>query len=275
MSKPKPPIEPCVYCGSTAPREGREHVIPQGLGMFEQNWTLTCVCDDCNQMFGRELDLHLNRDSCEAYLRIDTGLKPSTAAAKSGARRMTATCKADSPFDGARVFMKPDDTGDDVVPIPPPQVMFRIPGQDWVVITERDLSEVTVRPFRGTMPVEIRIMADVGETGRLIARLDELGIGFAATQEFRDQPIAKGRFKVQLDFRVDATIRRAAAKISFNYLAKVLGGDVARRIDFDRIRDFIRHGTEPRPLVSAQRGSVLVGLSAEATRTHACSLGWM
>ena len=35
--------------------------MPQGLGMFEQNWTLPDACDPCNQTFGRELDLHLMR----------------------------------------------------------------------------------------------------------------------------------------------------------------------------------------------------------------------
>ena len=43
--------------------------MPQGLGMFAQNWTLlTEVCDSCNEYFGRELDLQISRDSIEAYL---------------------------------------------------------------------------------------------------------------------------------------------------------------------------------------------------------------
>ena len=29
---------------------------PQALGMFAQNWTLTCVCHECNQYFCRELE---------------------------------------------------------------------------------------------------------------------------------------------------------------------------------------------------------------------------
>src|SRR3989442_12390255 len=91
---------PCIYCGSTEPRAGREHVIPQGLGMFEQNWTLMDVCDPCNQRFGRELDLHLTRDSFEAYLRVDSRLKPPTAADKLRNRRIKATLRPHAPLVG-------------------------------------------------------------------------------------------------------------------------------------------------------------------------------
>lgn len=41
--------EPCIYCGSTKPPSKREHVMSRALGTFEQNWTLDCVCDDCNK----------------------------------------------------------------------------------------------------------------------------------------------------------------------------------------------------------------------------------
>src|SRR4051812_32898742 len=53
--------EPCIYCGSTQPPTKREHVMSRALGMFEQNWTLDCVCDDCNKYFGDNLELPLGR----------------------------------------------------------------------------------------------------------------------------------------------------------------------------------------------------------------------
>ena len=48
MSKRRklPSTEACIYCGSTAPRKSREHVIPQALGTFKDNWTLTWVCHE-------------------------------------------------------------------------------------------------------------------------------------------------------------------------------------------------------------------------------------
>ena len=93
--------------------------MPQGLGMFAQNWTLlTEVCDSCNKFFGRELDLQISRDSIEAYLRIASGLKPARAADKLMHRCMKATLLADGLFDGVRVLMKPTDKGDDMLPRP-------------------------------------------------------------------------------------------------------------------------------------------------------------
>jgi len=60
------PADPCIYCGSTKPRTKREHVMSQALGKFKQNWTLTCVCDECNMFFSKELELPLLRTSVRA-----------------------------------------------------------------------------------------------------------------------------------------------------------------------------------------------------------------
>ena len=120
--------EPCIYCISTSERTTREHVMPRALGMFEQNWTLDCVCDDCNQFFSRELELVLARDSAEAFFRIDSGIKPPTAARKLLNRRMKGILNVDGLFEGARVDVKPTEEEDAVFPVPPPQVGFRQPG---------------------------------------------------------------------------------------------------------------------------------------------------
>lgn len=59
-------FESCIYCGSTRPPTKREHVMSRVLGTFEQNWTLDCVCDECNKYFADNLELPLGRDSREA-----------------------------------------------------------------------------------------------------------------------------------------------------------------------------------------------------------------
>jgi len=51
--------DPCIYCASRTPPTKREHVMSQALGKFEQNWTLDCVCDDCNKYFADNLELAL------------------------------------------------------------------------------------------------------------------------------------------------------------------------------------------------------------------------
>ena len=267
-------FEPCIYCGSTEPRAGREHVVPQGLGMFAQNWTLlTEVCDSCNKYFGRELDLQISRDSIEAYLRIASGLKPARAADKLMHRRMKATLLADGLFDGVRVRMKPTDKGDDILPVPAAQVGFRRPGQDWVSLTEREWSREAIAAAGAGSNVEVRLVAESGELDRLRNKLAGFGCEISETDRALEQ-VPEGRATVQFDFAVDTTMRRAAAKIAFNYAARVLGGDVMRRSDFDAIREFVRNGIEPYPMVAAQDVSILVGPEAANTQTHAVGIAW-
>ena len=156
--------------------------MPQGLGMFAQNWTLlTEVCDSCNKYFGRELDLQISRDSIEAYLRIASGLKPARAADNLMHRRMKATLLADGLFDGVRVLMKPTDKGDDMLPVPAAQVGFRRPGQDRVFLTEREWSREAIAaasapPVRPVHPNDQRI--GIGAKSHAFARLATPGSAF-------------------------------------------------------------------------------------------------
>ena len=74
----KPKIRgPCPYCGGANAYLGREHVIPQAFGRFERNLIAWDVCDGCNDVFGRELDSPLTRETYEGYLRFKAGVKPA------------------------------------------------------------------------------------------------------------------------------------------------------------------------------------------------------
>ena len=178
-------------------------------------------------------------------MRIASGLKPARAADKLMHRRMRATLLADGLFDGVRVLMKPTDKGDDMLPVPAAQVGFRRPGQDWVFLTEREWSREAIAAASAGSNVEVRLFAESGELDRLRNKL--AGFGFEINETYRalDQQVAEGRATVQFDFVVDTTMRRAAAKIAFNYAARVLGGDVMRRSDFDAIRSSSEMASSP------------------------------
>ena len=265
--------EPCIYCASTDLRTKREHVMSRALGTFEQNWMLDCVCDSCNHFFSREFELALGRDSAEGFLRVDLGIKPPTAANKFLNRRMKGTLKAPGLFEGVRVVMEPTEAEDRIVPVPPPQVGFRRPGESWRYIPEKELSEELVREMAGC---EIRVIGRGDDLSRLSRRLTELGCNYVETARLLDQPLADdGPIFVEFEFNVDSTLQRAAAKIAFNYAATVLSPEVVRRPDFDAVRRFIRLGEEPEALVTAERTSILMGSEAETTKTHACGLGWV
>jgi hypothetical protein len=165
---------------------------------------------------------------------------------------------------------------DGIVPAPKPQVGLRCKGQEWRFVFEHELNEQVIAGLTGDS-VEIKIIGSdrTGDLSRLIARLGEIGLRFSETNRSMDQPIATGsKMTVAHEFNVDTTLRRAAAKIGFNYAAKVLGCAVMMRNDFELIGRFIRHGEEPQQLVSAQDWSPLVGQSAASSNAHVCALGW-
>jgi len=85
--------------------------MSRALGTFEKNWTLDCVCDECNKYFADNLELALGRDSREALFRIDLGLKPASGASELLNRRIKTTLQDPGPFDGVRVLMTPSDDG--------------------------------------------------------------------------------------------------------------------------------------------------------------------
>lgn len=264
----------CIYCPSTIPPTKREHVMSQALGTFEQNWTLSCVCDECNSYFSKHLELALGRDSFEGYRRVELGVVAPEKIEKLLHRRVKFTLQDGGVFDGLRMVMKADEAG--IAPAPKPQVGLRCEGQAWQYFFEHELTPQAIGGFTADT-VEIKIIGNdsAGDLSRLIARLGECGLRFSETGRIMNQPFGTGpKLTVVHEFNVDTTLRRAAAKIGFNYAAKVLGCAVMMRNDFEPIRRFIRHGEEPQKLVSAQDWSPLVGESAATSNAHVCALGW-
>src|SRR5438309_1350563 len=96
-------VGPCIYCTAERVPRAREHVVPQAFGLFHHNWTLDCVCADCNGYFSRELELALGRDSVEAYQRLVLGLREPADAAKLLNRRITMQVAQQGFYKGARV----------------------------------------------------------------------------------------------------------------------------------------------------------------------------
>lgn len=67
----------CIYCKTINQEKfkGVEHVMPQSFGTFgSETPKLNCVCDECNNYFGRELDQALARDTLEGITRYKKGL---------------------------------------------------------------------------------------------------------------------------------------------------------------------------------------------------------
>jgi hypothetical protein len=120
----------CIYCrgcGSDV-RFSRDHVMPVELGSFQNSPTLRAeVCEDCNRYCGDHLELFLGRDSYEGLLRLQRGVAPASRARQFRYRRVELSLPQGSPWEGARLLLRPNGDGSDVVPDLPPQIGVR-PG---------------------------------------------------------------------------------------------------------------------------------------------------
>ena len=68
----------CIYCENSKPAHlfNKEHVFPQAFGKFQNNFTLVdMVCQECNNYFGKTLDMDLGRESWEGLKRFEHGVK--------------------------------------------------------------------------------------------------------------------------------------------------------------------------------------------------------
>jgi hypothetical protein len=273
----KTPLAPCIYCGSDSPpRNKREHVMSRAMGSFEHNWTLDCVCDDCNAYFSRELELPLGRDSIEALLRIVAGVKSPSSAENFIGRHMKFSVAGTDHFDGMSARMVPSPDGDGLVPDIVPQVALSSGDGEWTYLREHALTSEAVQPWRRADRVEIKIIGQRHDTERLREKLAALGIRFTPVVHLRDQtPGDGGAFSILQEFAVTTIHRRAAAKIVFNYAAKMMGDATVRLSAFDHVRTFVRHGGEPLPIVVVREQGNLVGVDAHTTAAHSCGIEWV
>ena len=249
------------------------------FGTFEQNWTLRCVCDDCNSLFSRDLELFLARDSIEAILRLRYGLKAPEAAKKLRNQRTVITIDQPGPWLGARAFLSPTLSGDELEILPLAQVRFRRPPETnctWVL--EENLSPETVEPFHGP-GVEVRIVGpDDDALVRLNDAVRDLGITFRE-QTRTDEKMTDENNRIQFatESALDRVLFRGVTKIAFNYAAYVLGGDFVRGPDFDQVRHFVLRGTTPDwQLLNLTRTPILADDSERVrqTRSHLCLVEW-
>jgi hypothetical protein len=277
----------CIYCRRSDQEFDREHVIQEAFGKFEPVSFILydAVCKNCNNHFGRTLDLALSRDSAEALLRFRYGTKPAKEARDLPYKNLELKIGQPGPWFGATVVLEADKTGKAVEPVPVPQAAFRWKGtQDWTYLVERELEVAVlaqyVRPVPGTL--EIRIMGPTAvDRDRVLSKLTAAGIRFREEGSLIQPVTDNGQVLVEINSAIDQTIFRAIAKIAFNYVAHQHGVDFVLRSDFDEIRDYIRYGTAPRwsaqlPVVFPVANPILFDDSRQLRQTngHLITFDW-
>lgn len=244
----------CIYCLRSAPTCGFnvEHVIPEALGSFHNNLTLSDseVCQDCNQFFGDTLDRMLTRDSYEALLRIEHGLKDTAEVGGMFRERVTVRLPADATrWGGAILRLRPHPDGGASRPVVDlvPQVGFeRKDSGGWDYIAEAELRTepgIAERVSRSYGKHRVILFDTDDARERLLAILGEVGIPFKKEEEFHGfPPFAGGEVTAEVQARFDAYLARAVCKIAFNYMAKTQGAEFALRSEFNAARRHVRHG---------------------------------
>lgn len=281
----------CIYCSveKTHVSFNREHVIHAAFGGFEGALTLVsphdpAVCIDCNSAFSSSIDLAVTRDSVEAMLRLDSGLKSPLEVAELFRKSVRLQLPEENEFGlGAlSVTLVPTPDGSDVTVVPVPQVRFQRKTGGFKSMTEKQLLASDPR-----MDAEIDAAAkkdlfwpsyDEGARERLIALLDKYDLPFVPGESFNPPPDQEADFEAHIG--LDRLIARAIAKIAFNYLAKMSGMSELSFVenrDFDPIRRFVRYGDgQPSSFVKiVEMPSELTGLGkAGRLDRHYLGLDW-
>src|SRR6266536_185534 len=234
----------CIYCRKalTEP-EPPEHVIPQGFGTFHPNLTIFHVCADCNHFFGRTLEWPMRNSSTEGVLRFSYGLATGGKIGGVGTEGIEFRIAESSDWIGARVVLKINKKGESYIDVLPQVGARRSPTDDWEWYWEKDVNaEFAAKYPKGS---EFRIVGCDGDFQRLEKRLVSVCPTFERKGTMSPAIGTDGKVGVRYINAFVVSTRRLLAKIAFNYLAWVRDAEFVLRPEFDAVRSFIRHGTEP------------------------------
>lgn len=271
----------CIYCLRELDQRsftGAEHVLPQSFGTFEQNFTLhEKVCDDCNHYFGNNLEIYLARDTYEGQLRFTHGVKDAGDFKELARSSRVAIKCAVGEYAGRYVSRRYSADKDTIEVTPLPQVGFLLAEgrcEYFLLDNIPSLTALQEKGFRGDHPRSIHALGvDPDVLGRLLA---DRGIPFRVTNV--DSPTnSPDSILCEFEGTVDHVIRRAIAKISFNYLAYWQGAEFMHRPEFDMARGYIRYGTLPDyPMMSIDEVAILQDEPLEGLRVlgHIVTTDW-
>lgn len=217
-----------------------EHVIPQAFGKFKNNLTLNhIVCDECNQYFGKHLEIYLGRDSLEGIARYRFGISPKSAPYY---KRLRLKISGESVMKGVQVVpIFPDSQNTDEIKVLSQVGFFNENTNEYKYFTKEEIPERSELERMGYV-LNNKEIVFYGEMEELVNVLKMKGINVKITEINEDPHKPEpGKIPVLVKARIDRTVYRSMAKIVFNYLTYHAGTDFVFREDFDGIRNFIRY----------------------------------
>jgi hypothetical protein len=263
----------CIYCEETKPVTAfnREHVLPEAFGKYADNFVLHgVVCQACNSYFDRELDLPLARDSKEGLDRFAHGVVEPKRDRKVGTR--VAVKVRGGRLDGAPLKWEVDESGTELKVNSPPQIGIG-PSEngpfEWYHPDE--VPPVETLRARGALHYVVGGMS----SSDAAAFMTKHGIDAEPPVELPEQCDADGMIDMTIEGVIDQRLRRAIAKISFNYFTYCYP-DIARLEQYRRIRRYIRFDEKPETKpVSIVQKPIVGGISAEKQiLAHVITTSW-
>ena len=237
----------CVYCTEDKPEccfKKREHVIPQCFGRFAPDNLILreCVCDDCNQLFGNQLELFLGRDTLESIERLRHGIKPKETLRN---RKRVKSKVEGGEWKGVIVRdMHLEDSGNIGIEKAVQAGFYHKERceYDYFEATKVPTSKELVGNGYDLKEARIWLIAEDGpELDALIATLNKKGITLSPKTEMTKENMPGDILPVVTEISLDRTIMRGFCKIAFNYLTYVAGADFVFSPVFDGIRGFVRY----------------------------------
>jgi HNH endonuclease len=271
----------CIYCKQKKPIKQfkREHVIPLALGSFKNNPFILRdkVCFDCNQYFGKNLELILGRGSFETLMRITHGIKDFKPI-KDDRIEIRYPLKGD--FEGAYMRLVGYQERDVFEVELLPQVAFKRKNIEEKVFFKKDkIPSKEELEKEGFNIKELWIYGDKKEREQIAAILKEKEIEY---KPMKIKPLSETDEQIKLGKRpfkaiVDNINFRIYAKIAFNYLASIQDVNFVLHDDFDSIRNFIRYDKSfPIKFINIDDSPILFGDQASDPLTdgHLITMEW-
>ncbi len=247
----------CIYCKNdiTESSKSTEHVFPEAFGCPD-SWILECVCKDCNNEFGRNMERYLAGDSLEGLWRLQKiGSRSKKPIRQIRIKMHIPDEDGYGEFRGVIIYA--DFSQIDSLYLPAQILTFCNDGERKFTLVYKMTDEEIKN-----IPGKFEFFAhNENEYKQVAERLKKLGKKLEEGKIHRLPETAIGRdgkIKVDIEGVIDSVIFRTIAKIAFNYLAKVKGSSYALDQNFDSIRDYIKTGNKPNfKIVRIEKGHIL------------------
>ncbi len=232
----------CIYCGKdkTEIKFSREHVIPELLGVFDNNITLRdCVCSNCNTGVFGPLETRFKEDTHEGIMYQRFNLSNSyQIRIRNKKYKISTKLGFDEPlFNEMFPFFKINNGKPEITPIP--QIKIKgYAGNGYLILLIDNIKKLPrgrtkfkalKNLLKGRKSVDVSIFTygdngtDMHELNEAIELVRELGIPYKpGTQKSlppSDPSEIKKIVEINVEGQIDSDTVRVLAKIAFNHFA--------------------------------------------------------